>query len=111
MKNGAGDYPWRWQWLVCARTPDTQTGDRPKSWVNGGFLWGSAELESASDVNEYGAVRSTVSGTARFRQFPKLSTNDRLVLIRDGQTYVIDGIRPDWDANETVVTVHALVVT
>jgi len=110
MKNGAGDYPWRWQWLVCSRTADSTTGDKPKSWNASGYLWGSAELESASEVNEYGAVRSTVSGTARFRQFPNIGTNDRLVLVRDNQTYVIDGVRADWDANETVVTLHSLVV-
>jgi hypothetical protein len=107
---GAGKYAWRWQWLVCARNPDAQTGDKPKSWVNGGYLWGSAELESGSEVTEYGAVRSTVSGTARFRQFPNLSTNDRLLLIRDNQTYLIDGLRTDWDANETIATIHSLVV-
>ena len=58
-----------------------------------------------------GALRMiAVTADRRSSQFPNISTNDRLLLVRDNQTYVIDGVRADWDANETIVTLHSLVV-
>lgn len=103
---GAGKYGYRFQWLQCVRTTDTSTGDRPKTYAENGYLWGSIDVSSASEQDEFGAVRETVSGTVRLRQFPEVSALDRLYLSEWDETYLIDGVR--WGDNEMICDVHKL---
>lgn len=107
----AGEYRWRWQWFQCVRTADGTTGDKPKTYTSNGYLWGTAELTSANEQNEYGAPRYIVTGQVRFRQFLALSPLDRLVLLRDNQTFIIDGVRKDFDNNQTIADIHSLSIS
>ena len=109
-KQNAGNYNWAFTWLQCVRTADGTTGDKPKSYTSNGILWGSAKLESANVENEFGAVRSVVTGTVRLRNWPDITTLDRLLWTPSSgtETLIIDGVRKDWDANETVLDVHAV---
>lgn len=108
-KNNAGKYPFRFQLMTCSRTQDISTGDKPKTYTSAGYLWGSTKLESANVENEYGAVRAVVTGTVRLRNWPTITTLDRLLWTPNSGTltFVIDGVRADFDANETVLNVHS----
>ena len=109
IDNMPNQFPWQWTWLQCERTLDTTTGDNPRTYVaNATPLWGSAELQSASVENEYGRPAYIVTGQVRFRQQIAINQLDRLTLIRDNMTFVIDGIRFDWDNNQTIVDIHSL---
>jgi hypothetical protein len=105
----AGAYPYRWEWLKCSRTNDGTTGDRPKTYVSQGYLYGTYELDSSTEQNEFGAIRSTVSGTFHIRQYPEISPLDRLYSVAFDETYLVDGVR--WGNNEMIVDVHRLDVT
>lgn len=102
----AGEYSNRLQLLQCTRTLDTATGDKPKTYTAAGYLWAAVDLESASVQSEYGAPRSQSTGTIRLRNYPTVTTSDRLYLAEWEQTYIIDGIR--WGDNETICDVHTL---
>lgn len=105
----AGDYRQRFTVWTATRTTSVTTGDRPKTYTNSGVvLWGAEETSQANIETDFGAVRSQVSGTIRLRNFPTLTTLDRLIGGYWNTTYIIDGIRKDERNNETVVDCHSL---
>ena len=108
MDCNSGLYSYRWIWGQCQRTTDNVTGDRPKLYVNNGYLFGTYELDSSIEQDEYGATRSTASGTIRIRQFPPISPLDRLYCVAFNETYVVDGVRRDQPNNQMIVDIHRL---
>jgi head-tail adaptor len=104
----AGDYPYRLQWLQCVRTTDNTTGDAPKTYTSNGYLWGSVDLQSSNSQTDYGAVRNQASGTIKLRNFPNIVGSDRLFSSLYNQTFVIDGVRKDFENNQMVLEVHSL---
>jgi head-tail adaptor len=105
---GTGDYRHRFAWLQSSRTEDTTTGDRPRSYTNQGNLWGSIDLESATEETQLGAVRETTYGTVRFRGWVGVSAMDRLVWNQFNETFIVDGVRRSFATYETVCDVHKL---
>jgi hypothetical protein len=116
---GAGDYRWQYAYFPCSRTSDGTTGDKPRVWgtspyTNGmgsptATYWGSEELQSSQQENEYGAVRTRWYGTIRLRNVLTISAEDRLIGGALSTTlYIIDGVRIDHPNNQTVLDVHSL---
>lgn len=92
-----------------SRTADGTTGDRPKTYTaTGTYFYGTADFESGTEQNEYGAQRSVVSGTAKFRNYPSITANDRLRLVRDNLVFNIDGVRKDWENNQTICDISTV---
>lgn len=108
MAQQAGQYDCRFQLLQCTRTADGTTGDKPKTYLSVGYVWGSVDLESASIANRYGAERAQGTGTIRLRNLPVITTLDRLYSPALDTTYTIDGLRRDYRANETILDVSTL---
>ncbi|OWK37892.1 head-tail adaptor protein [Fimbriiglobus ruber] len=108
-KPGAGEYRWRFEWLVCVRTPDGVTGDNPKSYPStGNYLWGNYSAQSSNEQDKYGAIRTVTQGEVRVRGFPNISAEDRLYYFNFGETYDVTGVRRDFENYETVLDVESV---
>ena len=103
---GSGEYSERFEHLVCVRTTDTTTGDKPKTYTGGSFYWGGIAIDSATEQTEFGAVRPTTLGTITLRNYLNISALDRLRWVQYDQLFVIDGVR--YGDNETICDVHEL---
>lgn len=90
----AGIYTSRLLWLKCTKTKNEDNGDLEDAWAANGYLWCSVEETNARrGQNEYDAAQSGVDVEIRVRNYPALSTTDRLEDSYYGYTYVLEGIR------------------
>jgi hypothetical protein len=124
LPNAAGDYRWYYAWFPLNRTSDGVTGDQPRTFgispytstggiqigTASGYFWGSEEPTNANHESEFGAARSRWSGTIRLRNvlFPPVNAQDLLQGGVNNTLYQIDGLRPDWANNQTILDVHSI---
>lgn len=89
----ASDYSRSFILQVRSVTKNTTTGQDVESFTAGGYLWGAIDTTADSESTAYGATQSQSRAVIRFRMYPTISALDRLVDVRYGDTYVIDGVR------------------
>lgn len=109
VKRGAGKYQWRFTVQSATPTLDPTTGDKPKgSYTPGSTYWGSYSADSADESQLLGTTRTQVSGTVVLAGLVSVTAQDRLLFVTQNETYLIDGVRKDYNAYETICDVTRL---
>ena len=90
---GAGDYPDRLRLLQRVLTRDNTTGEQVETFtLTATYFWSRVEEDNGKSETTYGVEQSGAEATIYVRQYPTLSSLDRLVSTH-GDTWILDGRR------------------
>lgn len=101
-QTNGGQYNRQLTWQVRSYTTDANSGARIPSWTGNTILWGSVAESAGSYADQFGTTRSRTEAVITLRQFPNVSSQDRLVDVLFGHTYIVDSVELDWPNNQTV---------
>ena len=88
----ASDYNYPVQVQTYSQPRNAVNGQQEPVYTPGATLRGTVDLASSSITNEFGSRQTTTQGTIRFRGYPAIAPNDRLLNLRWNETYLITGL-------------------